>query len=602
MTSTISSRDPSRAKLTIMHGLHLACIAAALLLAPGVRAQADAPKPAPAAKGDAQPEAQPVRQKVVPLPADPSRGNGADWTTLKHPGNTFMPPGINVNATWGSFGGDPDVRVLLAHAGVGDWFPVLEEGKPKHFDVRIVSGSDANLKFEIVEITPNKNDPSKPEIRPVGRKEGYTVERDGTFVFDGHSDFKYAFSYPSVTVPPDGKVTTDKALIFVHRIPQNSAFVTSAEKGTLLYSMRFRGGNLFLLEATLKTAFPKDNIVIGGSAQNAKLDQFEILNVRLSEMGKTIEFLSEGKLTVEVVEKEGDMPGNIWRIGAKPHAGAAEAANLKMRSITAPHLFGDGKKVERMMKDAVAMEDRRVYLILNSSNVRNGEFSQVARTQIEPLSGQKVFVLIGTEDGVAGVESFIRAAEQLAVEEDAKKLAEKMAAEAHEKQEQSRKQAEHEAEDKAIKQRKAEEAAAKEALAAAIAPKMHAVAAPHLFASKERLERFTKEAGEMQKMWEELHMILMSDAGAKQRGHRMSGGINIQPRPEQKIFVLLGSEEGIAGLESLIQAAEKIAADEDAKILALKMAAEARDAADKAEAQRQKALDDKYRKGTPQNP
>ena len=63
-------------------------------------------------------------------------------------------------------------------------------------------------------------------------------------------------------------------------------------------------------------------------------------------------------------------------------------------------------------------------------------------TQIEPLSGQKVFVLIGTEEGVAGVESFIKAAEQFAADDDAKKLTEMMAEKALRQKEDMAKMAE----------------------------------------------------------------------------------------------------------------------------------------------------------------
>ncbi len=585
MNSTIpnpQTAQPFTAR-TRTHRPHAACLlsAAALLLAPGLRAQPDAPKPAPAAEEDAQPKAHSVRLKFVPAPADPARGNGANWSELHHFADD-----------------DPDVLMVMAHAGIGDSFPVQEKDQPKVMDVKIVSGNDDELELSFAPTEkPYPND-SVPKTMKVRR------DKTGSILFRG---YRYLFSYPSVNIASDAKTTTDTPMLIVNRIPLNSAFATTTPAGTLLYSLRFSDhyneGRPGALESSLVVAFPRDSIVMSPSAENVRLPSFEVRNMKLKELAKTIEFLSEGKLTVEVVEKESDMPGNIWRIGGSRTLTAATGTiNLKMRSVAAPHLFSDAKKVERMMKDATAMEDRRLNLIANSGSVVNGQLPRVSRTEIEPLPGQQVFVLIGTEEGVAGMESFIKAAEQLATDDDAKKLALNMADDARHEQEFAAKRAGEEAKIKVAKQREAEEAAAKDALAAAIAPKIHAVAAPHLFASKERLERFTDEAKEMQSSWEALHQFLMKEAGINKLPGRMAGGINIQPRPGQKIFMLLGSEEGIAGMESLIKAAEQLAADEDAKILALKMADEARDAAEKAEALRKKDLDDKYRKGTPQNP
>ena len=137
MNSTIpNSENPKpHGADTHMRRLRAACIVAAtaLLLAPGLRAQTDAASPAPAAKENPKPKTQAVRQKFVPAPADPSRGNGADCTALHHLTDD-----------------DPDVLMLMAHAGVGDSFPVQEEGKAKEFDVKITSGDDDKLAIEVI--------------------------------------------------------------------------------------------------------------------------------------------------------------------------------------------------------------------------------------------------------------------------------------------------------------------------------------------------------------------------------------------------------------------------------------------------------------------
>lgn len=518
------------------HPLRAACIAvAALLLAPGLRAQSDAPKPAPTA--NAKPSKQALRQKFVPPPADPARGNGADFSMLHHFDKD-----------------DPDVLMLMAHAGVGDSFPVQEEGKAKEFDLKIVSGDDDKLELETIwnkATNPNQADINN-EVNAFNKK---TLRRDGTTETQ-NDEFRFIFSYPSVTVASAGKDTTDKAMLIVNRIPLNSAFATSTGKGAQLFTMRFRGSSLLMLQDTLARAFPKDNVVLAASAENVRLPSFELRDVQLSELARTIEFLSEGRLSVEVVQKDTmrmvPLPGNapydqgyIWRIAAK--RSPAAAAPVKMRSVAAPHLFSDEKKLERVQKDAQDMEKMRLGIVENGVLGLQGVdpiTQRIIETQVKRLTSQKVFVLIGSEDGVAGLEGFIKAAEQ----------------------------------------RAAEEAAAKDALAAANMPKMRAVAAPHLFAHDERIRRFLEVANAMRKEWDAVRNLLKKEFGASADG---VGRLEIiEPHHEQRGFVMIGSEEGIAGMESLIKIAEQRAADEDAQL-------EASDKARRAEIKAERDRDEK---------
>jgi hypothetical protein len=139
---------------------------------------------------------------------------------------------------------------------------------------------------------------------------------------------------------------------------------------------------------------------------------------------------------------------------------------------------------------------------------------------MEPLKSQKIFVIIGDEDGVAGMESLIKAAEQ----------------------------------------RLSEAAAAKEAAIAADAPKMRAVPAPHLFAK----ERWRQLEGSLNEV--EHRLAEDGDAIRKETGSDTMpvAWAKYSPRVEQKVFFLRGTEAGIAAMESFIQAAEKLAAEEDA--------------------------------------
>ena len=316
--------------------------------------------------------------------------------------------------------------------------------------------------------------------------------------------------------------------------PQPPPAASAPQSAPRLYSMKFEGSHLAAFAEQLKAAFPKDNVVVSPAALNLRLslDPFEIRDVTLNELGKTIEFLSDGWLSVDVVEGGGTTTGNIWRIGRKSSPTTTGPLKIKTRSVAAPQLFADKQKIERLIKDAEMLENLRIEGLVDSARNGNGDFSSVAPTRIEPLPDQKIFVLVGDEDGIAGMESFIKAAEQLALGDAAKSSG----------------------------------------LASSLAPSMRAVLAPHLFANEDRLDRITDEFNNVQGLWDESHSALMHQLGIDNR----RSAVCIQPRQDQKLFVLIGSPEGITGMESLILAAEKNAADEDAIIMARKAKEDAR--------------------------
>ena len=106
----------------------------------------------------------------------------------------------------------------------------------------------------------------------------------------------------------------------------------------------------------------------------------------------------------------------------------------------------------------------------------------------------------------------------------------------------------------------ADEAAKQVGLASSLAPKMKAVLAPRLFSNQPRLERILKEFDNAQAAWDMTHREIMQKFGI----NNSRGGVCVEQRPDQKLFILIGSEEGIAGMESLILASEKNAQAEDA--------------------------------------
>lgn len=310
--------------------------------------------------------------------------------------------------------------------------------------------------------------------------------------------------------------------------PKPAQPAEAQQSSTKLYSMKFSGGSVEAMSKELKAAFPKDNVVVSSSLQHLNghgIGEFEVRDVRLKELGRTIEFLSDGKLIVEVVESEDGSTGNIWRFGSLLANTPASVFTLQMRSVAAPYLFRDKEKAERVGKDATNAEAGRLKRILETT--RAGYNDIVGGARVELLPDQHLFVIVGSEAGIAGMEGFIKAAEQLAMEEVTKK----------------------------------------EALAASLTPKMRAVLAPHLFNNPARLDRVTKECEEAQKEWLLSYHDVNARVGLKD-GVSLVHAIRVVQRPDQKLFMLIGLEDGIAGIETLIQAAEKNAANEDAMLLA----------------------------------
>jgi len=97
------------------------------------------------------------------------------------------------------------VSRLIAHAGIGDRFPVKEPDGHCLFEVLVVAGNDSHLKIE---------------IRTVEAARRLELVRDKSIQAQvGLS--KYDFAYPSVTVAAarTEHPTTGQAMLLIHRRP-----------------------------------------------------------------------------------------------------------------------------------------------------------------------------------------------------------------------------------------------------------------------------------------------------------------------------------------------------------------------------------------------
>jgi len=194
--------------------------------------------------------------------------------------------------------------------------------------------------------------------------------------------------------------------------PPARAWSVGSEKSGSLYSMNFEGGSVSALKRVWMNAFTNDNFLITASAERVDLPAFQTRDMSLTELARSIAFLSQGALTVEVVERNVGVPGNIWRV-ARPSQEAL-SQKVKMRAVAAPHLFANEDTLSRFLKEAEEVQRRLVNSF--SELQKAGSSIQWMGTQILPLKEQRVFVLVGTEEGISGIESLIKAAEQTAAE------------------------------------------------------------------------------------------------------------------------------------------------------------------------------------------
>ena len=184
------------------------------------------------------------------------------------------------------------------------------------------------------------------------------------------------------------------------------------EKGGSLYSVSFGGGLIRYFRPLWTNTFTNDTFLITSSAELVELPAFEMRDMTLSELARSIAFLSQGALTVEVVERNVGVPGNIWRV-ARPSQ-ATLSQKVKMRAVAAPHLFANKETLSRFLEEAEAVQRQVAETFAYLEKLENS--MPIMTAQIKPLEGQRVFVLVGTEEGISGIESLIKAAEQTAAE------------------------------------------------------------------------------------------------------------------------------------------------------------------------------------------
>ena len=148
-----------------------------------------------------------VHERFVPTSDIPA----TNWAQLDPLDETTWNEGripVSTDANWTRLapgpGGEPGVLMVMAHAGIGDTFPVRSEGGHTHFVVIVAEGDDQRLQLV------------------VHSKEGaqaYDVWRDKPVkVMVGEGKYELLFPTTTVAAVPGATPSTDKPLIIVRHL------------------------------------------------------------------------------------------------------------------------------------------------------------------------------------------------------------------------------------------------------------------------------------------------------------------------------------------------------------------------------------------------
>lgn len=189
------------------------------------------------------------------------------------------------------------------------------------------------------------------------------------------------------------------------KLPQQAARVSRS--GTIndryVYTIDFPGGPVASFAQFWKTnGFAGDNILMVGPVDRVYLPKFTINSAHLSEIGKSIEFVSEKRVRIEIAE--GDMGGaNIWRISASLDEASEQ---VKVRACPAPSFLSRPDGSERM--ERLLSETNEIWM--EQIRERKGPSRNPGMFRI--LQRERIVVAAGSQDYVDAVASVIEAAEK----------------------------------------------------------------------------------------------------------------------------------------------------------------------------------------------
>jgi len=190
--------------------------------------------------------------------------------------------------------------------------------------------------------------------------------------------------------------------------PQVIASQSAIQRGVQVYSIRFPGGRISDFFAFMRTnGFAGDTVLFAGDAGRVYLPEFSVSNVQLKEVAKSIEFVTESKIVVDLVEPPLAGDANVWRI--KPMDGTS-GDQLKTRACAVPHLL-TGTNAKDHVREIV--HQVTIALVEGTERFFRNESSR-PKGDVRILESEKIVVAVGTEAYVEAMSSALEAAEKVA--------------------------------------------------------------------------------------------------------------------------------------------------------------------------------------------
>jgi hypothetical protein len=185
------------------------------------------------------------------------------------------------------------------------------------------------------------------------------------------------------------------------------AIPASEVTSPVFYDIDFRGGTTESFFRLLNSnGFTNDDVLVEDQVNSVRIPAFVLRSVPLSEIARSIEFVSRGALTVKATEKQPHVPngGIIWRVGMNK---ASAAGRLKAKTCALPRLLRTSAGTalaEKIITTAVGVLEKAAHRL----NVPRGESTE---GDFKILQNEFIIVVVGTEAYVETVSSALEAAE-----------------------------------------------------------------------------------------------------------------------------------------------------------------------------------------------
>ncbi len=206
---------------------------------------------------------------------------------------------------------------------------------------------------------------------------------------------------------------TNQPSISVHL--RNSPGVPSTDNISVrYYDIDFPGGSVRqFFDFWRKHGFAKDSVLFAGEVESVFIPSFKIKDARLSEVANSIEFITEGRLIIKVVEKDSrELLGNIWTV---KNVDAVGLGQIKTRSCALPAIFSGPNPNDRIHN--MADEVKRTLF----ESVESMRYDARIWGRVQVLDSEKIVVVIGTETYVEAITGVLEAAEKVAEAEKVEK-------------------------------------------------------------------------------------------------------------------------------------------------------------------------------------